>query len=86
MTRFPRFVGKCTKCKTAITVENDRVHIVATFRCRNCSNWVQCVQVEGRETEHKCGAKCRHATGPTCDCSCGGKFHGVGNMIETQVA
>lgn len=29
--------------------------------------------------EIKCGAKCRSATGPACDCSCGGHNHGVGH-------
>ena len=26
---------------------------------------------------HKCGARCRSATGHNCECSCGGEFHGV---------
>ena len=26
---------------------------------------------------HKCGARCRNATGPNCECSCKGEFHGV---------
>jgi len=26
---------------------------------------------------HKCGGKCRSATGHNCECSCGGKFHGI---------
>ena len=26
---------------------------------------------------HKCGAKCRNAHGPNCECSCKGEFHGV---------
>jgi len=25
----------------------------------------------------KCGARCRNAKGPSCDCTCGGEFHGV---------
>lgn len=29
--------------------------------------------------EIKCGAKCRNAVGPSCDCSCGGKNHGAGH-------
>jgi hypothetical protein len=28
---------------------------------------------------HKCGAKCRHAKGSSCDCECGGQFHGAGD-------
>jgi hypothetical protein len=27
----------------------------------------------------KCGASCRNATGPSCDCSCGGHNHGMGH-------
>lgn len=27
---------------------------------------------------HVCGAKCRHAKGHDCECSCGGKHHGAG--------
>lgn len=28
---------------------------------------------------HKCDARCRHAKGGNCECSCGGKFHGAGD-------
>jgi len=28
---------------------------------------------------HKCDARCRHAKGGNCECSCGGQFHGAGN-------
>lgn len=27
---------------------------------------------------HKCDARCRHAKGHNCECSCGGEFHGAG--------
>lgn len=26
---------------------------------------------------HKCDARCRHAKGHDCECSCGGEFHGA---------
>jgi hypothetical protein len=26
---------------------------------------------------HKCDARCRHAKGHNCECSCGGEFHGA---------
>lgn len=25
---------------------------------------------------HKCSAKCQNATGPSCECECGGRNHG----------
>lgn len=30
-------------------------------------------------SNHKCDARCRHAKGHNCECSCGGKFHGAGD-------
>lgn len=36
------------------------------------------VQRKANPSNHKCGAKCRHATGKVCECECGGKFHGAG--------
>jgi hypothetical protein len=34
--------------------------------------------VKGRLVpDHKCDARCTTATGPACDCSCGGANHGV---------
>lgn len=29
-------------------------------------------------SNHKCDARCRNAKGHSCECSCGGKFHGAG--------
>jgi hypothetical protein len=28
---------------------------------------------------HKCDARCQHAKGHNCECSCGGKNHGIGS-------
>lgn len=44
-------------------------------------------QVYGtKNTEVKCGAKCRAATGPNCECSCGGANHGAGYDSEEIAA
>lgn len=34
-----------------------------------------CYKTNG--TKHECGPRCRSATGHNCECSCGGKFHGI---------
>jgi hypothetical protein len=34
--------------------------------------------VYGRTNTHKCDARCLAATGPDCECSCGGENHGAG--------
>lgn len=33
-------------------------------------------RVTGTHSEKACGSKCMGATGPNCDCSCGGRNHG----------
>lgn len=43
-----------------------------------CGYDVPLRQVVGKfSTEHKCGARCLASTGPSCECSCGGKNHGA---------
>jgi hypothetical protein len=29
-------------------------------------------------SKHVCDSRCRHAKGHNCECSCGGKYHGIG--------
>lgn len=48
-------------------------------KCPTCSkpmkwNYLKAVLV----VEHKCDARCTHARGGTCECSCGGANHGKG--------
>lgn len=45
--------------------------------CPDCGARVVLTAVKGRyRPEITCGAKCRNAVGPSCDCSCGGANHG----------
>lgn len=36
------------------------------------------IKWERKEKQTMCGAKCRNAKGPNCDCICEGKYHGAG--------
>lgn len=36
-------------------------------------------------SRHTCSAKCRTATGPNCECSCGGRNHGAGFIRSGQL-
>lgn len=51
--------------------------------CRGCGNPLSLDRFQslyGRTvTEIVCGGKCMNATGPSCDCSCGGMNHGAGH-------
>lgn len=41
-------------------------------------------RVIARVTDTPCNGTCMHATGFTCDCSCGGKNHGRGHGEQVQ--
>lgn len=45
--------------------------------CPRCAAPMMVQAVAGTVSpEHVCGARCLASTGPTCECSCGGKNHG----------
>lgn len=53
-----------------------------TRRCFTFEGALPVTRVIYRKTNpsnHKCGARCRHAKGGQCECECGGKYHGAGN-------
>ena len=44
-----------------------------------CGATVHLKRVRAVVNDHVCNAKCTNATGPCCECSCGGKNHGAGH-------
>lgn len=51
-------------------------------RCPKCNaHTLNGAKVDGTYSDHKCGAKCMGATGPNCDCSCGGANHGRNHLV-----
>jgi hypothetical protein len=60
-------------------------------RCDSFSRWVgygpdgntlmpvaRIIHRKSNPSNHKCDARCQHAKGHNCECSCGGKNHGAG--------
>lgn len=41
----------------------------------HCGRTVRMAVIVPKLTATTCGAKCRNAVGPVCDCSCGGEHH-----------
>lgn len=39
---------------------------------------VRMIDYKKNPSLHKCDARCQHAKGHKCECSCGGKNHGAG--------
>ena len=35
------------------------------------------IEYKSRPSLHKCDARCQNSTGHVCECSCGGKYHGI---------
>lgn len=69
-------------CEAVLTREVDGTarDISHDYACPTCKRHRKSARVEGRVTEHKCGAPCLASKGPVCECSCGGANHG-GNHL-----
>jgi hypothetical protein len=79
-----RYIGKCANGHghrfDAAEVFANRANLRGdVFRC-HCGRWVGVKAIAGRVTEKPCGARCLGATGPACDCQCGGDNHGGGHV------
>ena len=35
------------------------------------------IEYKSRPSLYKCDARCQNSTGHVCECSCGGKYHGI---------
>lgn len=53
-----------------------------TIPCRSCGQPRRADRMNGKHVaEIPCNAKCTSATGPNCDCSCGGSNHGAAHHV-----
>lgn len=83
MTTAIATTGQILRCgrKHTTKLDNDWRSLDAHWdaygymRC-HCGAPVKMTQIQGRVTDTKCGARCTSATGPVCDCECGGNRHG----------
>ena len=79
------YYHKCKDCLTAFTTHEKHVDFC------DCNGEVTFMgQVHGdvyQKVEDKCAcdARCTHASGPHCDCVCGGANHGTGKVVQVVV-
>ena len=80
------YYHKCSDCLTAFSSTEPKIH-----ECECACTEVVCMgrvygntykQVENRPA---CDGRCTYASGPHCDCECGGCNHGTGRMVATVV-
>lgn len=88
------------RCLDCLTVSAANEHLPAGWdraqnrrvypKCGACGGDIEEMgRVEGDrlakpETHCACDARCTHATGPNCDCRCGGENHGTGAVVEVS--
>jgi hypothetical protein len=79
------YYHKCDDCLTAFTTEEKKVDFCD---CNGTVTFMGVVQGDKFiKTEDKppCDGRCTHASGPHCDCLCGGANHGTGKLVAVVV-
>ena len=78
---------RCRKCLATMTLPKT----VSGAECGICQGRLEYLgKVTGAKwsaTEQRCACdeRCTSATGPNCECSCGGKNHGTGQLADVTV-
>jgi hypothetical protein len=95
-SKIERFFYRCEDCLTVVATNKE---IMATRNERGYLRYAICGACEGRiefmgrvererlwTTGHECpcDGRCTGASGPSCDCQCGGKNHGTGRVVEVE--
>ena len=91
-----RWYWRCTGCLAVVAVETELTtkwvnNVAANPQCSICGEDCECMgRVSGGHLVHDrtrcaCDARCTSATGPNCDCSCGGVNHGTGAVVPYEV-
>lgn len=72
----------CPRCKDLVRFEscsiNETFCTCTVPRWKTAHNALRISTIRAKVSAHKCGAKCTHAKGGDCECSCGGANHGKG--------
>lgn len=86
-----RHFFKCSDCLTPMAVDADSAvrpaNVAAEALCACGGRMTYMGRVERSRvvaSDHRCPCdeRCTGATGPSCECSCGGENHGTGRVVE----
>jgi len=75
---------RCLDCLTVFTTETKETNPLCGI-CQGKTEYLG--EVNGGKLykyhyETPCDGRCTHATGPECECSCGGANHGSGKLVK----
>lgn len=68
--RFPGVKGLKSDGYSRMTIRDSEGNLTPVTRM---------ILRKSNPSNHKCDARCRNAKGHSCECSCGGKYHGAGD-------
>lgn len=98
MPKSNRFFYRCRACCHFVAVEGELEQVPTKNGGREISTRCACdgkLELMGRvgrkpglvldSTRCACDARCTCATGPMCDCSCGGVNHGTGRVVPIEI-
>jgi hypothetical protein len=83
-----RHFWKCPLCLTVAATEGSNVGSLSCGHCKVAMSYMGRVsqnRLVRTEERCKCDARCTFATGPNCDCQCGGVNHGSQMLVEVTV-
>lgn len=84
-----RYYYRCGDCLTPQVVEGTMPASGTTCACGGKIAYVGAVRrhrVVRLEDHPVCDGRCIGATGPNCDCQCGGDHHGSGRVVTVEAA
>ncbi len=87
-TNHTRHFWKCPLCLTVAATEASTVANLQCGHCKIAMNYMGRVsqnRLVKTEERCQCDARCTFATGPNCDCQCGGVNHGSRMLVEVTV-
>jgi hypothetical protein len=76
---------RCHDCLTAFTSYEDKVDECACGGPVEKMGRVHKDEVIDDKVVCACDARCTHASGPSCNCGCGGVNHGTGKLVVIMV-
>lgn len=82
-----RYYYRCEDCLLPMTFDTKK-EAVDCPACNGVLEYLGVVRrhrVVGVRYEIPCDARCTGASGPQCDCPCGGENHGTGRLVERDV-
>lgn len=80
-----RHFWKCPLCLTVAATEGNNVSSLHCGHCQLSMSYMGRVsqnRLVKTEERCQCDARCTFATGPNCDCQCGGVNHGSRMLVE----